>query len=89
MSPLWYLHSLLRSAATRIRSSPRLISSFIPFALGLLVDRSTKTWTNSPTLLTLSTPFSNRAISYVTDDLPSLLTLSASSATAGKETESK
>lgn len=83
------LHSLPRSEPMQIRSRPRLIVSFIPLALGLPVVRSTKTWTNSPTLFTLSTPFSNKAISYVTEDLPSLLTLKASSATAGNEMESK
>lgn len=74
---------------TKIFRRPSLRSPFMPFAAGRPVSLSTKTCTISPTALTSSTPRSNRAISYVTLLLPNLLTLKASSATAGNAIEPK
>jgi hypothetical protein len=62
---------------------PFLSSSFIPSLPGRRLSRSTNTWMNSPTALTSSCPVSNTPISYVTELLPSLVTLMARSTTAG------
>jgi hypothetical protein len=70
-------------------SNPFLKSSFIPFAAGLPVSRSTNTWMSSPTALTSSAPFSKNPTSYVTLLFPSLFTLRQSSATAGKAIDPK